>query len=283
MAHAKAIDLFSRELPSIRVLGTMVFDPVWAEKDHPASGAELLHVIRGAVTLHLDGRRYHADAGGTLLVPPGAQHRDEFDLKEGLKVFYCSFDWAPWKAYFRKVNNDAIQRIGPRERMELATLFDQLRMDLSGSAPADRLLAQARLLTVLLLLLREAERQTARPAEAEPLGLVRRQELVRRAKEYLAKNYARCVALDEIAAALDVSSYHLSHIFSAESDFSLFSYLTNLRIEKACVLLREGRLNVSEVAQAVGYSDANYFAKVFRRQTNQSPRQFAARRAKKHP
>jgi AraC-like DNA-binding protein len=283
MARSGTNSPFARDLPSIRVLGTMVFDPIWAEKEHPASGCELLHVIRGAVTLHLNGHRYHAEAGGSLLVPPGARHRDEFDLKSGLEVLYCSFEWRPWKAYFQKVNNETLQQVGPRGRTELSALFDQLRADLAGTGPADRLLAQSRLLTVLLLLLREAGRGTARSGEeTESFGLVRRRELVRRAKEYLARNYARCVALDEIAAALDVSAYHLSHIFSAESDFSLFSYLTNLRIEKACVLLREGRLNVSEIARAVGYGDANYFAKVFRRQTGQSPRQFAARRMKRN-
>ena len=69
-----------------------------------------------------------------------------------------------------------------------------------------------------------------------------------------------------MASALHVSGYHLSHVFSRESNFSLFAYLTAVRMEKAKALLAEGELTVSQVAHAVGYATPNYFSKVFRKQ-----------------
>jgi len=68
-----------------------------------------------------------------------------------------------------------------------------------------------------------------------------------------------------------VSPFHLSRMFSQESDFSLFEYLSEVRINEAKKLLRDGRLLVSEVAERTGYDNGNYFAKVFRRKVGCSP------------
>lgn len=262
-------------LPDVRVLGLMAFDPVWAERNHESNGCEILHVVRGRMTLEIGGERFPAGPGETLLVPPNTVHRDAFDPAAGLEVLFCSFSWRPAAEYFRIVDNRAAAGLPAHRKAELAMLFDQMRSDLAGPGDPDRLLARSRVHTVLLLLLREAM-AGRRPAEAVSYGRARRRELMRRAKEYLAVHYAECVSLERMAEALDVSPYYLSHVFSEESDFSLFAYLTALRMEKARALLREGRLNVSEVARAVGYENANYFAKVFRRHCARSPREFAA-------
>jgi two-component system response regulator YesN len=73
-----------------------------------------------------------------------------------------------------------------------------------------------------------------------------------------------------------VSPYHLSHVFSRESDFTLWGYLMQVRMTEAKKLLRTGRLNVSEVGRAVGYEDPNYFSKAFRKHVGQSPTGYAA-------
>ena len=77
--------------------------------------------------------------------------------------------------------------------------------------------------------------------------------------------------LDQIAAALQVSPFHLSRVFSQESDFSLFGYLATVRLTKARQLLLEEDLPVAEVAYAVGYASPNYFAKVFRKAFGHPP------------
>lgn len=91
------------------------------------------------------------------------------------------------------------------------------------------------------------------------------------ARRYLNQHFTSPVSLDDIARELDVSAYYLSHVFSEENDFSLFTYLTGLRMERARELLQNGQYNVSEVSRAVGYENANYFAKVFRKHFGRPP------------
>jgi len=51
-------------------------------------------------------------------------------------------------------------------------------------------------------------------------------------------------------------------------------YLTRVRLEKAIDLMRQGRLKVYETAKLVGYENPKYFARVFRRHTGRSPRDY---------
>lgn len=266
-------------LPRIRSLGLMQFDPVWGERWHQSAHSEMLHVTRGVVRLEMGNDSFTARPGDTLIVPSGVLHRDRFDLNEGLEIFFCSFEWPMIHAFLAVVDNRILLGLPDSVKNEIGSLFDQLRADRKGLSEAERLVTSGRLLGILLLLLETADssrRSGKAPVKKSSPAQVRRSELMQQAKLYLDRHYARPLTLDDIAGALKVSPYHLSHVFSEESEFSLFVYLTVLRMAKAKVLLRERRLTVAEVATAVGYDDASYFAKVFHKHAGCSPRDFAA-------
>lgn len=256
------------------MFGRMLFDPIWAERMHPAAGHELLHVVSGRMELITGQGRHALGPGDTALVPSGTVHRDDFDTSRGLDILYCAFQWPPADDYFKLVSNEFIAGLSGDRRAQLTVMFDQLRADSVGEGRVDRALLRVRLLAVLLFLLREATEQPS------PGSCSVSRSLMLRARQYVHDHYADCVALDDIAEALHVSPYHLSHVFSRESDFSLFSYLMQVRMDKARELLALGRLNVAEVSRAVGYQDPNYFSKVFRKHVGQSPREYAAGHAK---
>ena len=179
------------------------------------------------------------------------------------------------KKFFRVVDNHSLKNLSPRFRNDIANVFVRISADLAGGRETDMLVTRARILTILLTVLHETALQDMPAAEDNSIA-ARRRQILCQAKDYLDLHYAQCISLDHVAEAIDISSYYLSHVFSEESGFSLFTYLTNLRMEKAANLLRAGKLNVSQVANSVGFNDANYFAKVFRKHYNCSPSQFAS-------
>ncbi len=152
-------------------------------------------------------------------------------------------------------------------------MFDRLRMDRSGDDETHRLLVRSRVLTILLFLLQECirVRQRCRKHPRQLSGVQRRQALMLRARAFLEAHFKEPLSLDTIARSLKVSPFYLSHVFSKESDFSLFAYLTALRMNRAKELLAQGALNVSEVAGAVGYENSHYFAKIFRQHFGHAP------------
>ncbi len=257
--------------PEVRVFGRMIFDPIWAERMHPAdAGCEILHLIGGRMELVMNDRCWPLGPGDTAMVPAGAMHRDAFDTAEDPDILFCAFTWPPADAYFRSVDNDTLAWMSSDRRTQLRAMFDQLRGDPAGERPVDRALLQVRLLAILLFILRQEAGDA--PREVEDAS----RRLMLRAKEYIHNHYGECIRLDDIAAALHVSAYHLSHVFSRESDFTLWGYLMQVRMNEAKKLLLTGRLNVSEVARAVGYEDPNYFSKAFRKHVGLSPTEYAA-------
>lgn len=263
-----------QHLPEVRSMGLCIFDPVWALETHSSGQCELYHVITGKVELVTDSGRLSAGPGDTLLIPAGTSHRDEYDLDLGLEVWMIFFSWQAHAEYFSVVTPAVLDEMPATRKAEIANIFDHLRTDVPGESEVDRLVARAHVLTILLLILRDAVRQTEPASDAAELRTRRRQHLMVQAREYLEAHYQEMVSLDDIATALGVSPYYLSHVFSEESDFSLFSYLTALRMNRARALLAEGDRNVSEVAYGVGYENSNYFSKVFRKYFGRPPRDF---------
>ena len=266
-------------LPSICAMGTQVFEPRWAESMHMPARMELLHVLNGKLTLHFAHEQFIATTGETLVVPSGVVHRDDCEPEGGQSIFFCSVNWGFEPDFFAVVDNHLLQRLPPDRKSELSVLFDPLRTDLAGGGAVDQWVAQARLLTILMLIYRGCAALRVAPG-TQPGGArgpacgTRRRQWLDAAKGFLARHYAEPVGLDDVADALGISSFYLSRVFSEESDFSLYAYLTQLRLDRAKALLREGELTVAEVAHAVGYEDPNYFSKVFRRHTGVRPRDY---------
>lgn len=69
---------------------------------------------------------------------------------------------------------------------------------------------------------------------------------------------------------------YLSRIFKEVTGFTVNDYLHTYRIREACILLREGNMNVSEISEAVGYESLTYFDRVFRKHIGLSPMQYKA-------
>ena len=70
-------------------------------------------------------------------------------------------------------------------------------------------------------------------------------------------------SLEMLAVEVGCSPFLLSRIFTQETGASIPKFLRMKRIEKACELLRTGRMNVTEAAMAVGYSSLSAFNKAF--------------------
>lgn len=89
------------------------------------------------------------------------------------------------------------------------------------------------------------------------------QERVQKVIAILKENMTEALTLEEIGRRVGCSHFYLSRIFSQETGMSIFQYLRELRMDRAAELLREGRLNVTQVALEVGYSSPSHFSVAF--------------------
>ncbi|MBN1673222.1 MAG: AraC family transcriptional regulator [Kiritimatiellae bacterium] len=259
------LDAFLGNLPRIRSMGPYFFDPVWARETHATDCVELLYPTQGHVELVTDTGRFKAGPGDILLNPTGTFHRDEFDFGAGVHIFMVFFSWPMEQEFFARVDNRRLQRLPRAAKAEMRSVLEQIRAQAGDAGAAQSLRTRGRLLALLLLALEEtAPRSRSRPVRRS-FGQRRRRRLAREAKRHLDAHYHEVISLEGLARSLRVSPSYLSHVFSTEEGTSLISYLTALRMNRAKGLLAGGRMNVSEAARAVGYTDANYFSKAFRR------------------
>lgn len=83
--------------------------------------------------------------------------------------------------------------------------------------------------------------------------------------DYINENYQNSdLTYEDVADVGGISKTYISRIFRAKLGVSYIEYLTTLRLERACTLLRTTDMNVSAIAETIGYVNAASFRRVFR-------------------
>lgn len=70
--------------------------------------------------------------------------------------------------------------------------------------------------------------------------------------------------------------HYFSSIFKQETGQSFVEYLTQVRMERACELLKCTSYRTSEIGEQVGYNDSHYFSSAFKKAMGQSPKEYKA-------
>lgn len=102
-------------------------------------------------------------------------------------------------------------------------------------------------------------------------------------RRYMEDNYMFDLSLDSVSEILHISPAYLSAQFKKYQKMNFLDCLTELRINAAKQLLTDPLRSAAEVASMVGYEDASYFARVFKKRTGMTPTQYrreAARQAR---
>jgi two-component system response regulator YesN len=92
---------------------------------------------------------------------------------------------------------------------------------------------------------------------------------------YITRNYAGDLSLGNVAASVFVSEFYRSHLFRKEMNPTFSNYVCRIRIDKAKEFLKNDKMaQIQEVAGRVGFNDANYFAKIFKKTTGLTPKEY---------
>ncbi|MBQ3373862.1 MAG: helix-turn-helix transcriptional regulator [Anaerolineaceae bacterium] len=170
-------------------------------------------------------------------------------------------DWIKDQSYFcflwRYIDRGIFQRCGKRASIEEKNSIDQELQSAEGLDDAVNILCGFI------------------EADARAVGLLNSNNksssyhrIIEMAKQYIIENCAGDVSLERVAREVGFSSFYLSKLFKKEEGVNYKDYVISVRMEKAKQLILEGRLNVSEVAVAVGYNNNTYFGKAFKNYFN---------------
>ena len=238
---------------------------------HTHEGFAIGVVERGADVFYYRGAMHIAPAGSIVVINPGEMHTGHAATEAG---------WSYRMLYpDASLLQQAAIDVRGRQRdipffpapvfhdAQLAALIHRLHLTLETQASAlerESWLVQ----TFAQLITRYAD---DRP-QAQVVGKER--QPVQRVRAYLEAHYAENVSLEQLAGIANLSPFHLLRVFHAETGLSPHIYLTQLRIDRARVLLLQG-LPIAQVALETGFVDQSHLTRQFKRQTGITPGQYA--------
>ncbi|MBL4699746.1 MAG: AraC family transcriptional regulator [Phycisphaeraceae bacterium] len=258
-------DLFDKWPIKVRQMGRSIFDPIWAEREHRDSNSELIHVLRGHVRIETPTYTLKGVAGDTLFTPANTPHRDIFPRDTIFEVYLVQIQWADEEEVLKQFSPIELAEVSGMSQAMFSNAFDQLYREFTTESTFQQPMLAVRAGQILYELCRAAARRKYAASESPQLiASERRRQIMTDTRKLIATWLDQPISLDALAQAIDVSPYYLSRVFSQENGFTLSSYLTQQRMEKARQLLTQTTLSIKEVAYAVGYRDSHYFSRVFR-------------------
>ena len=119
-----------------------------------------------------------------------------------------------------------------------------------------------------MLFAAEFENATCR-SRAEPVAIWK-------TRKYIEKHADEELSLTKVANVVNMNANYLSERFKQVTGMNFVEYLARTRFEKACGLLHDGDLRISDIAFAAGFQSLSQFNRVFKKLAGKSPTQYRA-------
>lgn len=95
---------------------------------------------------------------------------------------------------------------------------------------------------------------------------------------YIKAHYLSSISLADIADQFYLSKEHLSRLFKKETGQNLFSYIMELKLTEGKRLLETTNMTLDDIAFHLGFSNGNYFSKVFKKNCGLSPSEYRTKK-----
>lgn len=93
-------------------------------------------------------------------------------------------------------------------------------------------------------------------------------------RDHVDEHYQAKLTRESVADSFGITPNYLSHLFQKEIHISFNEYVNMVRLERAKHLLHGYDLSIKEIAKRCGFTDSNYFCRLFRQKTDRSPSEY---------
>jgi len=96
-------------------------------------------------------------------------------------------------------------------------------------------------------------------------------------KRFIIQNFANVITIEAIAEEIGLSPNYVRNIFKEKTGMTITEWITEYRLEEACLLLKNNKLKVKQISNMVGYENDSYFCSVFAKKFGVSPKEYQNR------
>lgn len=243
---------------------------------------ELVIIFDGEGTHYTADDKYHISRGDVFLIKPGTGHAYDntrnlklinvLYLPERLNLPLYNLSNSPGYHAFFEVEPAMRRQHGFKSRLHLSSgkleyikkLINSLDKELNSGKPEALFMAVSYFMQIIGFIARSYTK-TAIPEQMDILYL---SEVI----SYIETNYQHKITIADLARKALMSEITLYRMFKKAFNLSPANYIISVRIARAQEMLINSTLNISEIAVKTGFSDSNYFSRVFKKTTGASPR-----------
>lgn len=222
----------------------------------------LLYAKEGTAVLHAGEASFPLKKGSLCLLAPGDAPRlqEQRDFSAVLLCIPAALAAVPVLSplFVHFAHGARTEALDAQKTAVFDTVMGDI-LQLDGDAPfaAQRILARVVELLTLLPVPSTPQEGTQGRITAAVLA-------------YIEENISRAISLDDIAAALFISKYHMSHVFKAENGISVGEAVLRCKVAHAEGLLASG-VPAHRVCEMVGFHHYSAFFRIFKRITGHAP------------
>lgn len=276
------IQLAIPPLPQFLTAGCSVWKKGMQHFERSFEVYDLILVCSGTLHMTEDGTPYDIEAGQLLLLEPGRMHFGHHPCTEDTELYWLHFrhprpvallpeKHIPWSTHVRRGTDSDLTpaeqflflpKYGTVDRKPLVSVFNEilrLRESLTQEHAVDLQVLLGKLLSQIQAGVREQHRST------------RSYMISKQVKDYLEQHVSESFEARRLAEELHFSFDYAARCLKKHTGLSPLQYHHALRIEMAKRLLIESAIPVPEVASQAGFSDYNYFIRLFRKTVGMTP------------
>lgn len=263
----------SHPLPELISAGTFIGEAGWRHDRRVINSYEIICMTQGVLPIQIGDDRYMAGPGTFLLVPPLVEHQGFRPIGGGLKFDWFHFSLAGLHLADQPGSGDGVP---DRPSILLPGYSGELVMD-RIHVITNQLLDvyemggdQEYLNCILACILHEVTMQTRRTFREQPMDPHGLQPV----HDWIRIHALGPISLEQIADYFNYNKSYLSRIYKKRFGINISREIERFRMEAAKSLLVETDDTVDEIGSIVGYNDAKYFMKTFKRNTGITPTRY---------
>lgn len=272
---------FRPVLPKIQIQNILGYyyrirTPGYSFKGEKHNFFELTYVDTGMMYTVVDDVTYELKERSLIIYGPGQFHAQY--APEGQSVSYVTI-------LFNMENTSAgvagnwydilINKVFPYNK-KIHTLIKTLVQESTTDSPYMDTLMHC-LLTETIVRLLQGEYSTVPSQPANTVRQNYQDELFEKVVAYVESRIYEPITIAEVCQQFSLSRSTLQLLFKNAVNQSPKKYISDMKLEKSCQMLRENKYTISEISLKLGYSSIHYFSNAFNQKYHISPSEYAKR------
>ena len=237
---------------------------------------ELTYIDTGVMYTEVDGVIHRLGEKDMIIYGPGQYHTQYTDEDQSVSYITILFNMENLSADMSADWYDTLlNKVFPYNKKTYTLIKTFVRESTTGVPYMDSLMLCLLSETIIRLLQGEYVAPTAQPASVVRQNY--QDELFDRINAYIEENICEPLTIAEICQQFSLSRSSLQLLFKNAVNQSPKKFISDMKLEKSCQMLRENKYTISEISLKLGYSSIHYFSNAFNQKYHISPSEYAKR------